>query len=250
MAWAFVWSIHPVANYDWARNVVLMGLLWFSGPLIAFAISLGALTLGKATSSRLMKRAVAVHFWLSLIIALVGLTISHLGFLSGLFMLLAALVDLPILVLAPSRVDNPIAGKLVHTSVVLSIAGPVVGLFVWSALNVKIVEWRALAVAGSYPYCVQVPAGYLGLSKTVTQSAELTGLRMRTPFTNGGGSADFQFAFHAVLVVRKGGENKFYNWSYFAQNFVPVSDSAAKSLHLRAACDPKVAFFDTLTRAF
>lgn len=41
MTWMFVWSIHPVADHGWARNVVLMGLLWFSGPLIAFAASYG-----------------------------------------------------------------------------------------------------------------------------------------------------------------------------------------------------------------
>ncbi|PDS85773.1 hypothetical protein CO654_10185 [Rhizobium sp. L18] len=72
---------------------------------------------------------------------------------------------------------------------------------------------------------------------------------MQTPFTNGGGSTDYQFAFHAVLVVRQGGGDQFYNWSYFAQSFVPVSERAISGLALlRADCEPIVAFFDELNR--
>jgi hypothetical protein len=108
------------------------------------------------------------------------------------------------------------------------------------------VEWRALAVADSYPYCLQVPSDYIGRYKTVTRAAELAGLGMQVPFTTGGASGEYQFAFHAVLVIRNGGSDEFYNWSYFAQSFVPVSDSPVKGLHLSAVCEPIVAFFDTL----
>jgi hypothetical protein len=225
-----------------------MCLLLFSGPLMAFAISAGALILGRP-ASRLMKRAVAVHFGVSLVAGAVGLVTDQFNPAIGLFMVLAALVDLPILALAPGRIDSPRAVKLLHIVVVSSVAGPIAALFLWSALNIKIVEWRAIAVAGSHPYCVQVPEDYLGRYKAITKRAELAGLTMQTPFTNGGGSSDYQFAFHAVLVVREGGMDQFYNWSYFAQSFVPVSDRARKGLALfRADCEPIAAFFDELDR--
>jgi hypothetical protein len=244
MAGIFLWSVHPIAFSDRQLTTVFMGLLWFSGPLMAFAISAGALILERP-ASRLMKRAVAVHFGLSLIVGL-AVVVGQFGYVVGQFMVLAALVDLPILLLAQGRIDNPSAVKLLHMAVVSSVAGPIAGLFLWSALNIKIVEWRALAVAGSHPYCVQVPEDHHGRYKTVTQLGELAGLRMQTPFTNGGGSSDYQFAFHAVLLVRKGEGDEFYNWSYFAQSFVPVSDRAVTALHLRAYCEPIFAFFDEL----
>lgn len=190
-----------------------------------------------------------MHFGVSLVVGLVVLLTDQFDLGIELFTLLAGLVDLPIVALAPGRIDNPRAVRLLHMVVVSSVAGPIAGLFLWSALNIKIVEWRALAVAGSHPYCVQVPEAYPGRYKAVTQRAELAGLTMQTPFTNGGGSNDYQVAFHAVLVVRKGGGDEFYNWSYFAQSFVPVSDRARKGLALfRADCEPIAAFFDELDR--
>ncbi|MBB4194870.1 hypothetical protein [Rhizobium aethiopicum] len=245
MAGIFLWSVHPIAYDSWHIAPVLISLLWFSGPLVAFAISAGALIMDQP-ASRLMKRAVAVHFGVSLAVGLVVSVTDQISPAIWLFLLLAALVDLPILALAPGWIDSPRAVKLLHMVVASSVAGPIAALFLWSALNIKIVEWRALAVAGSHPYCVQVPKDYLGQYKAVTQRAELAGLRMRTPFTNGGGSTDYQFAFHAVLVVRNDGKDRLYNWSYFAQSFVPVSDSAIKGLTLRADCEPMVAFFDVV----
>ncbi|RFB82150.1 hypothetical protein B5K08_31060 [Rhizobium leguminosarum bv. trifolii] len=248
MAGIFLWSVHPIAYYSWHLPTVLMGLLCFSGPIVAFAISAGALILDQS-ASRLMKRAVALHFGMSLVVSLVVWVMDQFSPAIWLFTLLAGLVDLPILALAPGRIDSPRAVKLLHMVVVSSVAGPIAGLFLWSALNITIVEWRARAVAGSHPYCMQVPKDYLGQYKAVTQRAELAGLRMQTPFTNGGGSTDYQFAFHAVLVVRKGGGDQFYNWSYFAQSFVPVSERAINGLALLSAdCEPIVAFFDELNR--
>lgn len=247
MAGIFLWSVHPIAYDSWDIITVLAGLLWCSGPLIAFAVSAGALILDQP-ASRLMKQAVAVHFGVSLVVGLAVLVTHRGNPVIGLFLLLAALVDLPILALAPGRIDSPRAAKLLHIIVLSSVAGPIAGLFLWSALNIEIVEWRALAVAGSDPYCVQVPEDNLGRYKAVTQQTELTGLRMQTPFTNGGGSTDYQFAFHAVLVVSKDNRDRFYNWSYFAQSFVPVSDGSINGLGLRADCEPVVAFFHKFNR--
>ncbi|RFB84787.1 hypothetical protein B5K11_32115 [Rhizobium leguminosarum bv. trifolii] len=247
MAGIFLWSVHPIAYHSWDLTAVLMCLLWFSGPLMAFAISVGALILGRP-ASRLMRRAVTVHFGMSLAVAPMVWVTDQFSPAIWLFVLLAGLVDLPILALAPGRIDSPRAFKLLHMMVISSVAGPIAGLFLWSVLNIKIVEWRALAVAGSHPYCVQVPKDYVGRYKAVTLWAELAGLRMQTPFTNGGGSSDYQLAFHAVLVVRKGGGDQFYNWSYFAQSFVPVSERAINGLALSADCEPIVAFFDELNR--
>jgi hypothetical protein len=247
MAGIFLWSVHPIAYDSWDLITVLAGLLWCSGPLVAFAVSAGALILDQP-ASRLMKRAVAVHFGISLVVGL-ALFVTHRGNpVIELFLLLAALVDLPILALAPGRINSPRAAKLLHIVVVSSVAGPIACLFLWSALNITILEWRALAVAGSDPYCVQVPEDNYGQYKAVTRQGELAGLWMQTPVTYGGGSTDYQFAFHAVLVVSKGDQDRFYNWSYFAQNFVPVSDRSINGLGLRARCEPVVAFFQKLNR--
>jgi hypothetical protein len=41
MAWKFVWFVHPVAYQDWDVGWFVLGLLWFSGPLVATMVSAG-----------------------------------------------------------------------------------------------------------------------------------------------------------------------------------------------------------------
>ena len=77
----------------------------------------------------------------------------------------------------------------------------------------------------------------------MVEADELSGFRMQAP-----GSDVFWSEFHAVLVVEEGTTTRFYNWSYMAANFVPVSDSAISSLGIRARCEPRVHFVDGLAR--
>lgn len=148
------------------------------------------------------------------------------------------LIDIPIVVLTWLR-----SGKLSETRrsnalIALSIPGTVAALFFLSYVNISIVKWRALSTAGIMPFCLQVPADHIGRYRPVTRSSELTGFEMQALFTNGGGSSDYQFAFHAVLVVERDQSTEFYNWSYYTMNFVRVEDKSVRALHLNAVCKP------------
>ena len=57
---------------------------------------------------------------------------------------------------------------------------------------------------------------------------ELYGFNLITPYTNEGGTDDFQFGFHAILLT----PNKIMNWSYQTQSFVSISPEARDNLHL------------------
>jgi hypothetical protein len=66
---------------------------------------------------------------------------------------------------------------------------------------------------------------------------------MQTPFTNAGGSSDFQFAFHAVLVVESDGKPQYFNWSYRRRQFDPIAEKTLRALYLlRPSCGPRQRF--------
>ena len=95
------------------------------------------------------------------------------------------------------------------------------------------VQSRASVIAEGRPFCIQVPAGRLGY-RPAGSWVDLTGFGMRVPFEGAGGSDDYQWTFHAVLV--SGGQ--FYNWSHGAMDFVPVTDEAVRLLGLESQCNP------------
>lgn len=249
MAGIFLWSIHPIAYQKWELMLIPVGMLWCSGPFVLFVISIYSLIFG-SRSSRLIKRATLIHFGLSLLGAILSWIVDqYLGFdmvIFFIFTMLAALIDLPILLFLPGNITHPKEIKILHVAVVLSIGGTITGMFLWSALNIKIVQWRALSIADEQPYCIKVPEeGGLDY-KPATQRKQLSGLWMHTPYIAGGGSSDFQFVFHSVLVVGKGEEKQFYNWSYYAQNFVPITGLALTYASYGNSCEPITGFFDTL----
>jgi hypothetical protein len=114
----------------------------------------------------------------------------------------------------------------------------------WSAAIQRRAESSAPALAGDRPYCIQVPIGPYGRGYRPTIAAdELSGFRMQAPGTDG-----FWNEFHALLVIEDDTTIRFYNWSYRAGAFVPVTDSALASLYVRAQCDPRLHFVDGLAR--
>lgn len=116
--------------------------------------------------------------------------------------------------------------------------------FSWSLANPYIVKARAAALAGDVPYCVQVRFGKYHY-KPVEIWSELTGFALQTPWVVGG-SDDYQFTFHAVLVISSGYTSKLYNWSYRFQNFLPISSSTQSMLYLPVVCTPALDFLDNL----
>jgi len=138
-------------------------------------------------------------------------------------------------IVGPSSEDSrSVPRRLVLLSLIL----PTLALVAWSFTNIVIVRSAAKRIAGDRPYCLQVPATALGGYVEVTQPWQLAGLRMQTPFDNGGGSGDYQFAIHAVLVVENGRYPLLSNWSYRAQSFLPVSDGA-RELAMHRICKPR-----------
>ncbi len=119
-------------------------------------------------------------------------------------------------------------------------------LLLWSLSNILFVARKADQHASGKPYCIQVADGGLGKYRAVSSKRDLAGLRMWTPFTSGGGSSDFQFAFHAVLVVSDASNMRLENWSYSKYDFLPISENARKALYLRPACAPEYGFLDKL----
>jgi hypothetical protein len=125
-----------------------------------------------------------------------------------------------------------------RTGFTLSIALGSLSFVGWSFANAGIVATRARAIAGDSSFCLQVGEGFD--YRSVTHWDELLGHRMRTPFSPGG-SDDYQWTFHAVLVVPA---VDLYNWSYWAQNFVPVR---SVGLRVPVSCKPTTDFLESLT---
>ena len=54
------------------------------------------------------------------------------------------------------------------------------------------------------------------------------------------------YTFHATLIIKRAKGYEFYNWSYWSQNWLPVSDKVWTDLKLRVACEPKPDFLYAL----
>ena len=114
----------------------------------------------------------------------------------------------------------------------LPLAG-VVAIFIWAFTLPLIVNARAVSVAGGNPYCIQVRSSGSGY-RPVSNWLDLTAFGMRVPFEGAGGSSEPQWTFHAVLVV----DNRMYNWSHKAMDFLSISSRTARALYLRPSCIP------------
>ena len=122
--------------------------------------------------------------------------------------------------------------------VIGSVVMATIAMFGWSLINILIVEARAKELAGDRPYCLQVVRGDRD-HRGVTSHLDLTGFSMQAPFTNGGGSENFQWVYHAILVV----DGNLYNWSYMAQAFTPA---VMTGMWVAAVCTPERNFLEQL----
>lgn len=135
-------------------------------------------------------------------------------------------IDLVVLTLMPSATASAKSLRLLAWFVPFSIFGTISALLAWSAANAIMLRRHAEALATDRPYCIQVAGNYLGHYQEANSVHALSGLKMQTPYTNGGGSGDYQFAFHAVLVIdtRESDRHELYNWSYRSNAFLAISD--------------------------
>jgi hypothetical protein len=198
--------------------------IWVHRALIAHAVACGA---------------VVVLSW-------VGLTEAIHGFLGT----LALTADGLVIGLSPPRVAPKRVLSFYARSVALGVTATIFVLITWSFSNALLVSGQATALANGRPYCLQVASNGVGRYTEVKSLHGLSGLRMQTPFTNGGGSSDFQFAFHGVLVIEDSAALQYFNWSYRQARFETISEKTLRALYLlRPSCTPRQRFAEQLAWA-
>jgi hypothetical protein len=249
----YVWNIHPGSRTDWnSRDVFLWTGLLF-GPLVMLSWSFIATSTWRESSLRWARILVLVHAATSMgtVIAYQYPGVLRASFARGYggltFLALGAFIlDFIVLGIAP-RAMSPAGLIRFYRSAMLVIAGgTLLGLLLWSFANIGIVVWRAEAKADGRPYCLQVQGHAHGRYRPVSSLFDLRGLKMQTWFT-GGGSDEFQYSFHAVLALEAGNKTEWFNWSYWQQDFVPISVRSFRALHLdRSSCETQAAFLRKL----
>lgn len=122
---------------------------------------------------------------------------------------------------------------------------PALLLLLWSLANPLVIAAASIIRAEGAPFCLQHTAQNLGYVE-VASWRELSGFKLQAPWSNGGGSDEFQFTFHAVLVVETSSGATFHNWSYYRQSFQPMAERARQALHIRQVCIPRKNFFADL----
>ena len=102
----------------------------------------------------------------------------------------------------------------------------------WSIANIGIVKAGAWAVANDDPYCMVVGEGgpIHGGYFQAQDGWSLSGWRMTTGRSNGGGSTDYYWRFRAIAVTQ---DKRLFNWSFKSQRFESISESTMKSLALQ-----------------
>jgi hypothetical protein len=105
------------------------------------------------------------------------------------------------------------------------------GFIAWSIANIGIVKAEAWTVLNGDPYCLLVGAGgpVQGGYYQAQDGWSLSGWRMVSVRSSGGGSGNFHWYFHALLLTQ---DKRLFNWSYKSQRFESVSESTKKSLNL------------------
>ena len=153
-------------------------------------------------------------------------------------------MDVVLLLILPRSTAKIIPRPLFLTTMV-SIAGVMTLLAVWSCTTVWIVQWRVAQKAGSLPYCIQVRS-YESQYRPATSQSDISGFQMQGKWNHGATSYKWQ-DFHAVLIVQREDDLHYYNWSYRRQNFVPITQRARKNLYLLSpSCEPTSHFITTL----
>jgi hypothetical protein len=183
-----------------------------------------------------LRRAIQIHAITAVFIIASG---PHMPFSYGILAFAALLIDLTILGFSPwSKWDAEDIET--YRSTLLKVAGgAVAALFAWSFVNIGLVIAQSELIAWGKPYCLQVAGDYRGGYKPVNSLMDLNGLKMHTPFTSGGGSGVYQFAYHGVLVVDLGDTFEWRHWSYAAQHFIRHNDGRGIATRGRPACEPR-----------
>lgn len=240
VSWTLTWDVHPAAWAQWTMSTQIEIALWVS-LLVVVGCIWGMVRRGKRVH-RIAPLLLGAHTLIGIWGTLVWSDRS-LPFALG---LIGVLVSLPASFLFSIQREDRSALRPYLELACLCILVPALLLFAWAPLNIAIVRHQALAVAAGDPFCIQVPADHAGWEREATHWMQLSGLQMQSPWTNAGGSEDYQFAFHAVLVVERVGKDEFYNWSYLLQSFQPVDHEARSGLHLVRNCVPDDQFFEGL----
>jgi multisubunit Na+/H+ antiporter MnhB subunit len=231
---------------EWRKSEVELSLAIFFGPI---ATPAWAAYFPNSWQSKLpaLRSLIQIHALIALCIMLaacaefnlttigIGYRAPGVGFIAGTIFI----ADISLLALVPSRKASPNQLQLYKDSFAVIIGGTAIAIFCWSFVNIGLVGWQAQSLSTGSPYCIQVAAGPHGGYKEITSLFDLGGLKMRTPYTRGG-MDEYQFAFHAVLVIAEPDHTKLMNWTYWRQTFVPISN--ADSLHVSVACKPRPNF--------
>ncbi|HEY7549862.1 MAG TPA: hypothetical protein VH913_10135 [Hyphomicrobiaceae bacterium] len=239
------WTAYP--SCSWCKvNYQGLWLLTFLSfaPLLVFAWSLIAYR--RSASFVWIRRAIMTHA--AVCAALVGLLWFGISPIHAVLAALSLLADGCVLALLPPRAASERAIDFYPRTVAFAAGGTILAMVVWSLMNIALVAGYAAKLAQGRPYCIQVASSGLGRYAEVTSLHALSGLRMQTPYTNAGGSSDFQFAFHAVLVISNNGVLEYRNWSYRKGVFVLVPERTLRALYLlRPSCQPRPGFVRQLS---
>ena len=129
-------------------------------------------------------------------------------------------IDLMLLaaVLWPSVTAKPL-GRLAKMTIVW--IGTLFGAcFLLALANGMVVAWRADAIAGYRPYCIQYASQTdLFAYEPARTLFDLSALKMQVRLIGGGAHAQYRFQHHAILIVDDG-VYRFLNWSYWKEDFL------------------------------
>jgi hypothetical protein len=213
---------------------------WLSVPLIWLGILFGPATY-------LFARTASNGSIVNLAVVVLSVVAIVLGFTSGRFPLFPyyhQIISMGVIVssLAIASYNFPWSPRSSKTKnrILLGILalGPMVGATIWlTLLSGPIVAVRAAQAAQGQPYCTfnyWTTLRGLGEYKQSRGIWDLDSYWMTSPFMSAGGSGDFQFGFHGLLLTPK----ELFNWSYQSQRFERVTDISRRNLGIGTlSCD-------------
>lgn len=255
LLWQYLVLVYPNGTTRWdAGETGLWAITLFFAPWLLLGWSLLAVQRWRIQHFRWVRRCIWLHyvgtllFTLAHCVSLPGQSWQNPGY--GLLASMGGMADLAILVLTPSGSSDADTLRTFRNSMLTLAGGSLIVLWVWSLGNILLVKWQAEKLAGVHPYCLQL-GGEGRQAFDYRQAAslfDLSGLRMRVLYTNAGGSTDFQWTFHAMLVVVKDSAFEYWNWSYKRGNFVLITDASRQALSIPAmpTCRPSVGFVGSL----
>jgi hypothetical protein len=231
------WRIGDTAIWALACLAPIAVLLWSAVPKIARPRYVW------------LRRTIQLHAIAAACVTVVGCSGRwHPAVVYGLIAFGALLIDFIVLGLAPWSKADPDDIEIYRAAQLKVAGGAVAGIFIWSFLNIALVLGQSEIIAWGRPYCLQVAASQFSCYvagncvsryKPVSSLMDLNGLKMHTPFTSGGGSSEFQDAYHAVLIVNQGDVVEWRHWSYAGQHFIRHDNARGFG---RPACQP-VSYF-------